>query len=828
MTDMHSLLKRQLERHFGDRCQFGEKLRAFLRAVDDAYKEFDVDRGMLERSLELSSQELMEANSEMRAVFQTIPDLLFRLDKKGVILEFAAAKFSDFFKDPRDLIGKRIQDVPDRDVADQFLAAIEKVRETKSLVMFEYGFQLEQEEQYFEARLMPLLQDQMIAIVRNITEKRKTEENLRESERRLDCIMQGSPIAALVISRDHRVIYWNRAMEELTGVSATEMVGSDRHWSAFYPTWRPLLADLLVDRDFVGLMSNYPECNRSVLLDEAMEGSRFFPGLGGRDRTIQFTAAAIRDSRGELVGAIETYDDITEGKKAQEALAEAEEKYRSIFENAVEGIFQLSMAGSLISLNAAFVQTLGYNDAQEVLDQITDFGAQVFVNPKHYLELLDLIEKSGVVKEFETQFRRRDATIAWITLNVRAIRDEAGRISWLEGTAQDITERKALEARLIEKQKMDAIGALAGGIAHDFNNILTPIIGYTELALNDLSQTARLETNLKRVLKSAHRAKDLVSQILHFSRRSEQQYRPVHLGLLVKEAMELIRALLPSTIEIRQNMEPRTMAGTVMADPTQMHQILMNLCANAGHAMRLSGGVLEVSLGDEEISTASMVEKEQPGGMYLKLSVRDTGEGMEPEVTQRIFDPYFTTKRVGEGTGLGLAVVYSIVKNHKGAIKVFSEPGKGSVFSVYLPRLDREAVESTAVKSSVIGGSGRIMVVDDEEDIVELEKQMLEELGYEVMPTRCGTEALHAFRASPERFDLVLTDQTMPGMTGVELAKEILSIRAGIPIVLCTGLGDSVHMKACKDGIGVILAKPISFRQMAETVKNLLSDSAMA
>lgn len=823
MENIHSLLKRQLTRHFGDHFSIPEEWRGIIQAVNEAYREFDADRGMLERSLELSSQELLQANSEMVAIFQAIPDLLFRLDNSGTILEYAAGNISEFVKDPDELLGTRIQEVPSREVSEIFDQAINQVRLTKSMAVVEYCLYRHDRKQCYEARLLPLLQDQMIAIIRNITEHKESEDRLRESERHLDSIIQGSPIPAFVISKDHRVIYWNRALEELTGLKGCELIGTDRQWTAFYTAQRPCMADLLVDQDFESISKWYKNYGRSRLLEEAIEATGFFPILGKDGRWLHFTTAAIRDSRGELVGAIETFEDITERKKAEEALAEAEEKYRSIFENAVNGIFQISIEGRLISVNPAFADTLGYDSPAEVLETIADFGSQVFVKPQHYSELLHQLDERGIVREFEAQFRRKDEKIAWITLNARAVRDVAGRIVYIEGTAQDITERKMFESRLFQRQKMDAIGTLAGGIAHDFNNLLAPVIGYTELALSKVSPENRLRGNLEQVLKSAHRAKDLVSQILSFSRQSEQERKPIQLGLVVKETLGLIRSSLPSTIEIQQNVAPGAGSSRVTADSTQMHQVIMNLCANAGHAMREKGGVLEVSLSNEEIDPiATRLHKGLDPGSYLRLSVRDTGHGMEHDILKRIFDPYFTTKDPGEGTGLGLAVVYSIVKNHKGVITAYSEPGRGSAFHVYLPRVDTGTAAPVVDHAPPRTGTGRILVVDDDEALVELELQMLEELGYEVTARHSSTEALETFRADPDRFDLIFTDQTMPGMTGLELARQVLQIRPGMPIILCTGYSDIVASKDRHIGISTILPKPLLLNQVADAVQRVL------
>jgi two-component system NtrC family sensor kinase len=675
---MHSLLKRQLQRHMGDDCRIPEEWQGLIRAVNDAYREFDADRGMLERSLELSSQELLQANSEMRAIFQAIPDLLFVLNSEGTILECQASQKTDFFLDPRDLLGKRIQDVPYDEVGEEFQYALERVKATGAMVSMEYSLQLHNRQHCYEARLLPLLKGQFIAIVRNITERKEAEQHLKESEQRLESIIQGSPIPTFVIGKDHRVIHWNKALEELSQIKGDGMIGTSTHWQAFYPSIRPCLADLLVDEDFEAIPEWYHgKHSQSKLIRDAFEVTDFFPKLGQDGKWLHFTAAAIRDSRGEVVGAVETLEDITERKlveeafnesqqqlanivdflpdatfaidndgriiawnrateeltgiaaaamlgkdnleyalpfygkrrpllidlvlrpreeveanyanlkrkgailageaylpalpgggryllglasvlrdskgnivgaieslrdfterkRMEEALAAAEEKYRSIFENAVDGIFQTTPAGRIIAANPAFARILRYDSPEEMVATLADISHQLYVDPERRTELFRLVELEGVVREFEVRFYRKDKSIAWITLNARAVHDVNGQLGYLEGTAQDITDRKALESRLFQAQKMDAIGTLAGGIAHDFNNLLVPIVGYTELALNKIPPESRMWTNLQQVLTSAHRAKDLVKQILTFSRQTEQERKPIQMSSLVKETL---------------------------------------------------------------------------------------------------------------------------------------------------------------------------------------------------------------------------------------------------------------------------------------------------
>jgi signal transduction histidine kinase len=394
--------------------------------------------------------------------------------------------------------------------------------------------------------------------------------------------------------------------------------------------------------------------------------------------------------------------------------------------------------------------------------------------------------------------------------------------------ATDITRIKDLEkeslriqAQLQQAQKMEAIGTLAGGIAHDFNNILSAVIGYTEIVLGDIPEGSHLHKNLQEVLKAGNRAKDLVKQILTFSRQSEQELKPVQIKHVAREALRLLRASLPTTIQIEQDLRSKS---AVLADPTQIHQVIMNLCTNAAHAMRNKGGRLKIALLD--VNLEGSFAQQHPllsSGPYIKLTVSDTGHGMEASIISRIFDPFFTTKDRGEGTGMGLAVVLGIVKSHGGAITVDSDVGKGSTFHVFLPVIQEELNRKTVPTLSIPTGNERILFVDDEKALVDLGKQILERLGYKVTLRTSSVEALELFMEQPDRFDLVITDMTMPNLTGDELAAKLMNIRAEVPVILCTGYSERMSKeKAHEIGIKEFILKPIVMSQLAKTVRKVL------
>jgi len=389
-------------------------------------------------------------------------------------------------------------------------------------------------------------------------------------------------------------------------------------------------------------------------------------------------------------------------------------------------------------------------------------------------------------------------------------------------------EKEKLHVQLRQSQKMEAVGTLAGGIAHDFNNILGSIIGYTDLALEDVPDGTVANDNLKQVLIAGSRAKNLVRQILTFSRQNEHQKKPVEAASVVTETLTLLRSSLPTTIETKQNIEADS--SIILADSTQIHQIVMNLCTNASDAMADKKGVLEVCLTDIDLKSDTMYgHKELQAGQYVKLVVKDTGHGMDSETMERIFEPFFTTKDVDKGTGMGLAVIHGIVEEHNGTITVDSEIGKGTTFNVFFPKIEsNDASEDDS--SEMIGGQGEvILVVDDEKPLVDMTKQMLQRSGYTVIGKTNSVDALETFRGEPDKFDLVITDYAMPVMTGKELAKELLQIRADIPIIICTGFNDEIDSEEANNiGIKKFIMKPADRKEITGIIRNLLNRKGIA
>ncbi|MEE9148457.1 MAG: ATP-binding protein [Candidatus Tectomicrobia bacterium] len=519
---------------------------------------------------------------------------------------------------------------------------------------------------------------------------------------------------------------------------------------------------------------------------------------------------------------------VIERQRAEEALRESEERYRALVEGSIQGISIVSREGKRLFANQALVTMLGY----ETLDAYLAHHALDNVAPHERNRLRGYREALFRGESVPTHYEYQGVRLDGMSLQLERV---VTPMVWegepaLLSTILDITERKQaeeerkrLEDWLRQSQKMEAIGTLAGGIAHEFNNVLMVMIGFTQMAIDDISPATPLYQNLQEVLTAGKRAKDLVRQILTFSRKSDHKRIPVPLPSLVHATLTLLRASLPTTIAIQQHIAPD--AGTVLADPTQIHQILLNLCTNAEHAMREMGGILAIGLDHVEVDDAFAVSRpELQVGPHVRLTVRDTGHGMPPEVVERIFDPFFTTKGIGEGTGMGLAIVQGIVTSHGGAITVESRPGHGTTFAVYLPRITAAAESEVYPEMSLPHGTGCILFVDDEETLARLGQGMLQRLGYDVVARTSSTKALEAFRAMPERFDLVITDQTMPHMTGEMLVKELQRIRPDIPIILCTGFSHVMHAeKAQALGIEAFLMKPVIARDLAVTIQQVLA-----
>jgi two-component system, cell cycle sensor histidine kinase and response regulator CckA len=513
--------------------------------------------------------------------------------------------------------------------------------------------------------------------------------------------------------------------------------------------------------------------------------------------------------------------EIAERKRAEAALRESEERYRRFFEEDLSGAFITSPDGRILACNPAFANIFGFSSVAEAVQ--AEFSS-IYLEPNDRKVFLSLLKQKRVVKHHAVQYRRLDGRIIHTIENVVGSFDANGSLIEIKGFIIDNTEQKNLEEQLRHSQKMEAMGTLAGGIAHDFNNILTAVLGNAEMGLLKLPEDSRVQRNLKEILKAGKRARDLVKQILTFSRQERQEPRPLEITSIVKEVVKLLRVSLPATIEIRKNITSST--GIILADPIQIHQLLMNLCTNASHAMQKTGGILEVRLANVVMESDSVFHDfDLKPGHYVELAVSDTGCGMDRAVIERIFDPFFSTKTFGEGSGMGLAVVHGIVKGFNGAIKVESELGKGSTFRVLFPRIAQETVRKAdgVLLAHHNAEHPRILLIDDDETLVKVGKRMLERFGYQVTGKHSGVEALEAFERRPDQFDLVISDQKMPQMNGLKLVEVLLKVRPDIPIIMCTGFTEELEEEKMRDlGVREFVRKPVVFSELAKVARRVL------
>jgi PAS domain S-box-containing protein len=648
-----------------------------------------------------------------------------------------------------------------------------------------------------------------LAVSHDITQRRQAEQALQESLERLQQALEASHTGTwrvdLRTGLDRRDPSLNR-MLGYPGEPSTQPVDD---W--FSHVHQDDVADMRAAWERAQVTGLYDVEHRLIRRDGAM--------LWVHDR-----GRVVRDDAGVPLYAIGAATDITERKVAQEAVERSRNQMKSFIEHAPAAMAMLDTQLCYVAASRRWLRDYGLGDTNLVGRHHYD----VFPEIRHREDWQKIHRRclaGAIERREEDRFVRQDGTEQWLRWEVRPWQDERGEIGGIIMFTESITDRKQLEQRLRQAEKMEALGTLAGGIAHDFNNILAAMIGYAELAQDGVPAGSRAGQNIEQVLVAGRRAKSLIQQILAFSRRREPQREVLDLGKLLQEAMTLLRASIPATIAIR--VDVRSSDNTVLADPTQLQQVIMNVCSNATQAMQDRGGTLGLRLEEVDVppSFASM-HPPLKAGAHMRLTITDTGVGMTPEVLGRIFDPFFTTKKVGEGTGLGLSASLGIITGHGGTISVESEPGRGSTFSVYLPKLTAATDSSQGPEADRRGGSERILFVDDETALVRLADQTLGNLGYRVTALTDPVLALGQFRSEPDAFDLIITDQTMPGMTGEVLARELLRLRPSLPIILCTGFSEGMSEQAArKVGFRGLLMKPLTVAELDQAIHNALQRS---
>jgi len=539
---------------------------------------------------------------------------------------------------------------------------------------------------------------------------------------------------------------------------------------------------------------------------------------------IAITAVSVRILTDSLMKSLQR------ANENEKALQENEEKYRNLVQYAPTGIYEFDMEKlEFMSVNDIMCEYTGYTKNEFL--KLNPFD---ILSDESKITLTELIEKvfSDQPKELAVEYKLKGKNNGefWVFSNAKFFYKD-GIPKRAMAVVHDLTEirnseeeRRKLETQLYQARKMEAIGTLAGGIAHDFNNILSGILGYSQLAQRNITTPEKANQNIDQVIKGAKRAAELVQQILTFSRQTEYQKITFPIFLEIEEALKLIRSTIPRNIEIVKNLNSKSM---VSADPTKIHQLTMNLCTNAYHAMKEIGGCLTVALTDVQIfESKQLMNKKIVPGKYIKLEVTDTGHGMDQTQIEKAFDPYYTTRDIGEGTGFGLAIVQAVVDEHDAYIKVKSFPGKGTSFSIYFPVVGKkyiEPVDKKSVKTSYLKGNEKILFVDDEEAIREIAKENLERNGYTVLLRKNGIEALKEFQRNANHFDLIITDMNMPGMASDKFLTEIKKINSDIPIILCTGFSETMtEEKATANGINGFLTKPIEMDDLCRKIRQVL------
>ena len=670
------------------------------------------------------------------------------------------------------------------------------------------------------AKMISSLSYGTMNLSRALAQKEAALRQLHESRCFQSSLLETIPIPVYYKDTAGRYLGFNKAGEHFYHRTKAEMIGKTA-----FDLHPPQLAEYYHDRETELFSRKGSQVYETV-----------FTLPQGESRDVVVHEASLTDAGGAIIGVIGAMLDITDRNQAEKQLQE-NRKFMEATAMMIPDVVYLFdvQEGRHMYFNRELTNLLGFTN-----QEIKDAGAGLLlsaVHPKDLAQVKKHMERMAHTPDdgqHEVEYRIRNSHNAYQWFYVRErvyLRDETQRPKILFGIMQDITERKEaeeekklLQTQLIQAQKMEAIGTLAGGIAHDFNNILGAILGYAEMVREDSPPDSIVARDLDQIILASNRAKELVKQILAFSRQADMAKIPLQPGTIVKEAIKLLRSSLPTTIAIEQDIDSST--APIFADPTQIHQILMNVCTNAFHAMEEDGGTLTISLSNIELTRQALAGRPhlQPG-RFVQLSVSDTGQGILPEIRDRIFEPYFTTKEQGKGTGLGLAIAHGIVKSHGGFITCESKPGEGTVFHVVLPALYEYAAAESETNEGIPAGGEHILFIDDEVILIEMAQVMLERLGYRVTVQADSLEAMSIFTNQPENFDLVITDQTMPGMTGMELARRMLQIRPDLPIILCTGYSTLIsEEKARSAGIKGFALKPLARKEIATLIRKVLEE----
>ncbi len=752
---------------------------------------------------------LRNSEKKHRKLVSNISDVIVILDTNGTIKYKSPNVTEQFGWDPDELIGQHglITVHPDdKERIEKELMQILTNDSSKIIVEYEY---LCKNGNYkpVELTAVNMVDDPIIngvlANYKDISHHREADMAIRKSEEQYREYFEENISGAYISNPEGKLITCNREYNKIFGFEDIQ--------HAISTPVHKLYKDP-ADRDkFLKLIKK-----ENRITDNQVEMIK----VNGTPIHVVENASGVFDENNNLQHIRGFLLDITERKRAEEEQRASEERQKIIFNASPDPVVVYNNKGYPEYMNEAFTDCFGW-----YLDELRDQHIPFVPEDQNEITKLKIKEiyQSGNPVRFETKRFSKNGDMLDILLSAAIIKGIEGINNSLVVNLKDITGRKKLEAQIQQTHKMESIGTLAGGIAHDFNNILFPVLGHTEMLLQDIPEDNPIYNNLEEIYAGATRAKELVKQILTFSRQEASEFKLIKIQPVIKEALKLIRATIPTTIEIKQDINPD--CGAIKADPTQIHQIMMNITTNAYHAMQETGGILKISLKQIESEEHALKISDMESGAYACLTIADTGAGIDKKLSDKIFDPFFTTKEVGKGTGMGLSVVHGIVKSMNGIINVYSEPDKGTEFNVYFP-IEKNLYEKQTinVETSIQGGNEHILLVDDEKAIIEMEQNMLERLGYKVTSRSSSLDALEAFRISPDKFDLVITDMQMPNMPGDKLSVELTKIRLDIPVLLCTGFSETMsEEKAESLGINGFLLKPIVMKDLSCKIREVLT-----
>jgi len=790
----------------------------------------------------LAEEALRESEEKYRSL-ATTADLMYMIDRdfKYTLMN---EKYLSRFGLPLDkILGRHYSEFHSEETAKAFVRTVESVFESGAPVQHEY--RSERDGQYFLRTFSPVKSPDgkattaVTVVSKNITDRKQIEEKLRESEQRLYSIIQGSPIPAFVIGKDRRVLSWNRALEELTGIKAIDVVGTKQHWRAFYREERPCMADLLVEQILESIPQWYADKYiTSKLIEDAYEATDFFPELGDSGKWLRFTAAAIRDYRGELVAAIETLEDVTERTQAEEALKDSEQRLHSIIQGSPIPAFVIGKDHKVIYWNKALEELSGVK-AEEVIGTKRQWRAFYREERPCMADLLvddamELIPQWYFDKYIKSQFLEKayEATDffpemgdsgKWLRFTASTVRDFKGNLVGAMETLEDVTDRRRAEDELIRVKKLESLGIFASGIAHDFNNLLSVMLRNIFAAKLSLAEEEELpQEGLEIAEKVGLQAKELAHRLITFAKGGEPIRKVGSISQLLRNTTDL--SLAGSNVKCMFSLPDDI--WPVEMDDVQIRQVIHNLVTNAREAMP-KGGVITINAENMDVTANGNLPLKE--GRYVRWSLKDRGVGIPKEDLQKIFDPYFTTKPTGtaRGMGLGLAICYAIINKHDGFITVESEPGVGSTFFVYLPAFPQDASVMKTETGSADAGVRRILVMHNDETVLHATGIVLNFLGYNAECTNNGDEAVNLYKKAVEankHFAAVIIGLGVSDGKGAEEAiKELLQIDPHVRAILSSGYTDDpVALEFEKFGFKEVVAIPYDMEKMKEVLNRIL------